>query len=131
VHIDLFAVRNELAAGVDAVPTDRLLALSEVFRGEVLEGIGLAHGGAPPTLRRTKRMSAHRPVLVAPAARDMEITDNTVMTRIVRAMRRAALLAEIRLGPLNADATRELAREAAPGEVRRQRLASAGRSGSC
>jgi DNA-binding SARP family transcriptional activator len=42
VFIDLFAIRDCLAAGIDQASTDRLKQLAALFRGEFLEGLDLA-----------------------------------------------------------------------------------------
>src|SRR6185436_5931340 len=41
VEIDLMALRSVLAAGLDGLPTDRLIALAAACRGQFLEGLEL------------------------------------------------------------------------------------------
>jgi len=54
------------------------------------------------------RMHRHRPILVVLAARPGELPDNEPVQRLLRGLRHDALLDEIELGPLSADATQEL-----------------------
>jgi len=65
-------------------------------------------------LHYVARSNAHRPFLIALAARAAELPDNIVLTRILRAWQRGGIIAEIALGPLGAEETRELVREVAP-----------------
>lgn len=65
-------------------------------------------------LHYVTRMHRHRPILVAIAARAGELLDNTAMCRVLRALRREALLTEMRLGPLARAHIEALARASSP-----------------
>lgn len=60
------------------------------------------------------RTSRDAPILFALAARDGELDDNDAMQRIVRTLRRDAVLEDVPVGPLSEKETTELVRDMAP-----------------
>jgi DNA-binding SARP family transcriptional activator len=72
-------------------------------------------------LHYVARSNATRPLLCLLAARTDELRDNAALSRALRELRQADLLEEIRLGPLPAEALRELIDAHAPG-ARGERL---------
>jgi hypothetical protein len=72
-------------------------------------------------LHYVARSNADRPLFCLLAARTDELRDNAAVARAVRDLRQANLLEEIRLGPLPADALRELIDAHVPG-ARGERL---------
>jgi len=80
----------------------------------VLDDVQWCDGASAELLHYVARMHRHRPVLLALAAREGELHDNEPMARVVRGLRRGALVAEIPVPPLSEQETAELVRQAAP-----------------
>jgi DNA-binding SARP family transcriptional activator len=61
------------------------------------------------------RMERHRPVIVALAARSVDLPDNVPMHRALHWLRRDGLMEEVRIGPLTREDTCRLVHTVAPG----------------
>lgn len=116
IGADLAPLLPELAPDASARGTrDRMF-------GAVVELVAArAHSGAPvlivlddvqwcdeasaELLHYVARMSRHRPVLIALAARAGELPDNEAILRVLRGLRHDGLIEEMELGPLNREET--------------------------
>jgi DNA-binding SARP family transcriptional activator len=118
---DLEAFLPELAGG-DATPRSRdrlfgavleVLAARAAHAAPVLLAIDDVHwldAASAELLHYVARMSRHRPLLVALAARAGELFDNDAVQRALRGLREMDLLEEVPLSPLGPADTRELVR---------------------
>ncbi|MDX2167660.1 MAG: AAA family ATPase, partial [Deltaproteobacteria bacterium] len=135
---DLAPLLPELGAGAaTAAPSrDRLF-------GAVVELLAARAHSAPPVLlafddvqwcdeasaellHYAARMSRHRPVLLALAARAGELDDNPAIARLLRGLRHDAGLEELDVGPLSPAATAALVGGAAAADAQRVFAESAG-----
>ena len=74
----------------------------------VLDDMQWADYASVELLHYVCRMNRHRPLLVALAAREGELSDNPSMVRLLRNLRREVDLEEMRLAPLTLEETRAL-----------------------
>jgi DNA-binding SARP family transcriptional activator len=133
---DLAPLLPELGAGAGAPSRDRLF-------GAVVELLAARAHSAPPVLlafddvqwcdeasaellHYAARMSRHRPLLLALAARSGELDDNQAISRLLRGLRHDGGLEEIDVGPLGRDATAALIGSAAAADAERVFAESAG-----
>ena len=126
---DLVALMPNLHHGDDEAPEnagtrDRLFgAVAELIATRansappvliVMDDIQWWDGATATLLHYVARMNRHRSVLIAMGARAGELADNGAALRVVRALRRDGVLAEIPIGPLTEEETHALVRSIAP-----------------
>ncbi len=80
----------------------------------VLDDLQWCDEASAALLHYVARMSRHRPVVLALAARDWELPDNEPVSRTFRGLRHDQLLEEIVLGPLSKEDTERLVAALAP-----------------
>ncbi|MGD8395085.1 MAG: AAA family ATPase, partial [Candidatus Eiseniibacteriota bacterium] len=81
----------------------------------VLDDVQWCDDASAELLHYVIRMSRHRSLLVALAARSGELGDNDSMRRVIRGLRRDRSLEELAIGPLTSDETASLLESIAPG----------------